>query len=362
MIFKPMKSKQPFIAITVSFSIRYILLFTMILFPLLNACSHKLQNTTGTGEAEYITESDFLFNTTVTIHLYDKQDTNILNGCFELMKKYETICSRTDENSELYTLNHRKSAQIDDSYLISDELSALLQSGFYYSCLSDGAFDLTIGAVSTLWNISPSSPVIPEDSKLKAALKHVNYHSVLLEPNRISFASDGILLDLGAIAKGFIADCVKEYLIDNGVHSALINLGGNILCVGNKPDGTGFRVGVQKPFADHNETIAVLDITDQSVVSSGIYERYFESEGTLYHHILNPRSGYPCANNLTSVTIISKQSVDGDGLSTACFALGLEKGLALIESLPNTYAVFITSDNQIYYSQGLETAVSILSE
>ncbi|HCR41242.1 MAG TPA: thiamine biosynthesis protein ApbE, partial [Lachnospiraceae bacterium] len=146
----------------------------------------------------------------------------------------------------------------------------------------------------------------------------------------------------------------------NGVKSAMINLGGNVLCVGTKPDGTPFNVGIQMPYADRNETIAVMQISDLSVVSSGIYERFFELDGVRYHHILNPRTGYPYDTDLISVSIISPYSVDGDGLSTTAFALGLEKGMKLIESIPDTYAVFITEDYQLHYTKGFQEAIKIV--
>ena len=154
-------------------------------------------------------------------------------------------------------------------------------------------------------------------------------------------------------------DKIKEFLLSKGVKSAIINLGGNVLCIGSKPDKTPFRIGIQKPFADRSETIATVDITDQSVVSSGIYERFFEKDGQLYHHILNPKTGYPYDNSLISVTIICDSSTDGDGLSTSCFALGLEKGMELINSLPDVHSVFITSDDKLHYSENFQKETSL---
>lgn len=187
----------------------------------------------------------------------------------------------------------------------------------------------------------------------------VNYEDVTIEGNKLTFAKEGMGLDLGAIAKGYIADKMKEFLVSKGVKSATINLGGNVLCIGKKTDNTPFRIGIQKPFADRSETIAILDIEDKSVVSSGIYERYFEKDGTFYHHILNPDTGYPYDNHLVSVTIISDQSMDGDGLSTSCFALGLEKGMELINSLPDVHAVFITDDYQLHYSDHFQEDLKV---
>ena len=151
---------------------------------------------------------------------------------------------------------------------------------------------------------------------------------------------------------------MKDLLVKKGVNSAIINLGGNVLCIGSKPDGTPFKVGIQKPFADRNETEAVMDITGKSVVSSGIYERCFKQGGKLYHHILNPQTGYPYDNGLISVTIISDQSVDGDTLSTTCFALGLEDGLKFAEK-KGVQAVFITEDYKLHYTDGFQDEINV---
>lgn len=180
-----------------------------------------------------------------------------------------------------------------------------------------------------------------------------------IQEHKVLFMEEGMSIELGAIAKGYIADKIKAYLIEQGVGSATINLGGNMLCVGTKPSGAPFRIGIQKPFADHSQVVGIVDIDDLSVVSSGIYERYITVDGKQYHHILNPATGYPYENGLVSVTIISPKSVDGDALSTSCFCLGLEDGMKLVESQPDCYGIFITSDGELHYSQGLEERFKI---
>ena len=136
--------------------------------------------------------------------------------------------------------------------------------------------------------------------------------------------------------------------------SAVINLGGNVLCVGNRPDGTPFHVALQKPFAEKRETFETLAIDGLSVVVSGVYERHFIVDGKNYHHLLDPKTGWPYDNGLISTAIISESSADGDALSTACFALGLEKGMELADSLDGVYAIFITDGYEVYYSEGAE--------
>ena len=158
------------------------------------------------------------------------------------------------------------------------------------------------------------------------------------------------MLDLGAIAKGYIADKLKEYLVENGVEHALINLGGNILIIGDKPDGSKYNIGIQKPFDQTGQPITSVKVSDTSLVTTGIYERCFEKDDTLYHHILDPATGYPCQNNLYSVTIVTKSSVMADALSTTCFLLGLKDGMELINSLEGVEALFITDDYELHYS------------
>ncbi len=309
--------------------------------------------------AEGISGTDFLLGTVITIYLYDSADDDILNGCFQLIKKYEDIYSRTLSTSELYALNHRSLQGTNGKYRISGELSDLLSYGLYYSKLSKGAFDITIEPISSLWDFTSDPAALPSQASIEEQLPNVSYEYIKLEGEEISFAKEGVRIDLGAIAKGYIADRVKDYLTGKGVHSAIINLGGNVLCVGTKPEGAPFRVGIQKPFATQSETMAVLEISDCSVVSSGVYERYLKKDGKLYHHLLNTKTGYPYDNDILSVTIISPKSVDGDGLSTTCFALGVEKGLELISQLPDTYALYITKDYKLHYSPGMKEALKV---
>ena len=287
--------------------------------------------------SEPLTATAYKLNTVVTITLYDSRDQAVLDGAMELCDEYERIFSRTLPESELYRLNAGTLPQEDGAYILSDPLADLVGQGLSYSELSDGAFDITIGPVSSLWDFTSGTALLPDEEELSQALALVDYRQVSLEGNLLRFGMEGMQLDLGAIAKGYIADRMKDYLIEEGVGSAIIDLGGNILCLGTRPDGALFRIGIQRPFAERSETAAIAQIDGKSVVSSGIYERFFEKEGKLYHHLLNPRTGYPYENGLTSVTILSDLSVDGDGLSTSCFALGLEEGMKLAESLPGVF-------------------------
>ena len=316
------------------------------------------------GSQEPVSATAIKLNTAVTVTIYDSQDRELLTECMNLCDKYEKIFSRTASDSELYQLNHRELTPVagtEDTFQISDPLAELIRKGLYYSKLSEGAFDIAIEPLTSLWDFTAEDPQVPEDRLIQKALTKCDYHNVSVsDNNEVILKTEDTAIELGAIAKGYIADRLKDYLISQGVKSAIINLGGNVLCIGGKPNDSSFKIGIQKPFADRSETIAVMDIKDKSVVSSGVYERCFEQDGTLYHHLLNPRTGYPYDNGLIAVTIISDESVDGDALSTTCFALGLEDGMKLAESLDNVQAFFVTSDYEIHYTKDFQKEITVM--
>ena len=340
---------------------------SLILCPaVLSGCSAqtKSEENTAADSREPISATAIKLNTAVTVTIYDSNDKNLLTECMNLCDKYEKIFSRTASDSELYQLNHRELAPVEgteNTYQVSDDLAELVSEGLDYSELSKGAFDIAIEPLTSLWDFTAEDPQVPKDSLIQAALPKCDYHNISVDKdkNEITLKTDDTAIELGAIAKGYIADRLKDYLVSQNVKSAIINLGGNVLCIGEKPDNSAFKIGIQKPFADRSETIAVMDIKDKSVVSSGIYERCFEQNGTLYHHLLNPETGYPCDNGLIAVTIISDKSVDGDALSTTCFALGLEDGMKLAESLDDVQAFFVTSDYEIHYTKDFRKKIKV---
>lgn len=309
---------------------------------------------------EPVSRSDFLLNTFVTVTLYEGGNNDILNQCIDICKDYEGIFSKTIESSEIYRMNHRKPGETE--FTLSEPCADLIGKGLYYSRLSEGAFDITIEPLSSLWDFTSGTPQIPPADQVQAAAARVDYRNLSLEGNRLTFLSPDTSIDLGSIAKGYIADRMKEYLKEQGVTSAIINLGGNVLCLGEMPDGEPFRIGLQDPSGQQNSIFANLTIHDQSVVTSGVYERHFEINGVNYHHLLNPRTGYPYENGLVSVTIISPLSVDGDGLSTTCFSLGLTEGIRLLDTLDDTCGIFMTDDGKVHFSEGAEDYVEYLKD
>ena len=296
------------------------------------------------------TYTDTLFDAVVNVLFYDVGDDFVLKGCEELCKKYDAMFSRTAEDSEISRINNAGGAPVE----VSEETITLIEKGIYYSEMSNGAFDITIGSISSLWDFKAESPSIPDAAAIADAVSHVNYKNIMIQDNTVRLLDPYAKLDVGAVAKGYIADRLRDYLEEEGIDHAMIDLGGNIIAMGSKLDGSDYNIGIQKPFDENGTPITSVKLSDKSIVTSGVYQRYFEQDGKIYHHILDPATGYPCENNLYSVTIITDSSLTADALSTTCFLLGYEKGMNLINQLNNVDAVFITNDNQIHYSKNFQ--------
>lgn len=308
---------------------------------LLTGCSGAKSSTQTDQDLTY---TDMLFDTVIKIQILDPADESILDALKKLCKKYDTMFSTTNTDSELYKLNHANG----QPFTVSSETANLIQEGIHYSELSGGAFDLTIEPVSALWDFKADKPTVPSSDAIAQAVSHVDYTKIDIQDNTVTLEDPEAGIDLGAIAKGYIADQVKTYLKKQGIKHAIINLGGNVDVIGTKPDGSKYNIGIQKPFDESGEAITSVQLKDQTVVTSGIYERYFKKNGKLYHHILDPRTGYPCENNLYSVSIITDSSTKADALSTTCFLLGYEKGMELIQSMDGVEAIFITDDEKVH--------------
>ncbi len=295
---------------------------------------------------EPIRRQDFLFDTIVTVTLYDKEDEALLTQCMELGRRYENLFSRTKEGSDVWRINHADGQPV----AVSSETARLIETALSYCAMTDGGYDITIGAVSELWNFRADEPSLPASGQMEEALKTVDYRSVNVDGNTVTLTVPGAQLDLGSIAKGYIADRMADLLRGQGVQSAILDLGGNIYVLGGKPDGTDFRVGIQSPFDDSQ--LGAVSVKDKSLVTSGVNQRGFTIDGKRYHHLLDPKTGYPIENGLASVTVVTDRSVDGDALSTVLFCLGEEQGMELAARL-GIEAAFVRSDGQIVQTAGM---------
>ncbi|MBR5540061.1 MAG: FAD:protein FMN transferase [Clostridia bacterium] len=291
--------------------------------------------------------TDFALDTVVTITLYDVGEADAeeaLSAGFAEIERLEALLSATRENSDVMRLNTADGQPVT----VAKETAEVIALALRYAQLSGGALDITIRPVSVLWDFTAQT--VPDATALQQAVASVDYRQLRVEGQSVTLTAGAV--DLGGIAKGYIADRVATVLKQQGVRSALIDLGGNIVVVGSKA-GEPFRIGIKDPSAPHS-LCAIVEGQDVSVVTSGIYERGFDRDGVRYHHILDPVTGMPVQNTLASVTIVCARSADADALSTACFVMGEERATAWIESLTDVEALFIRRDGSIQATDGLD--------
>jgi len=308
-------------------------------------------------------QESYQIGTYITLSIYADAEVpgEVFDDLFNLIDYYEYMTSKNIVETELNEINRNAGiAPVN----VSDELFDMIRIGLEYSKVSNGLFDLSIGPLVDLWGIGSDHAKLPTETEITNILKSVDYTKIVVDDSTKSvyLSEKGMALDLGAIAKGYIADRLKDMILEKGYESAIINLGGNVLTVGGKPNSDHWNIGVRDPESDAGSTMGVLKLKDNSIVSSGTYERFFIQDNVRYHHILNTETGYPEQNKMLSVSIISDRSVDGDALSTTVFLLGLEKGYAYVETLENIDAVFIMEDHSVYVTSGLKDKFSLMGD
>ncbi len=288
--------------------------------------------------------SGFYFDTYNTITA--PCEASLLESCMAACARYETVFSKTIPGSEVWQLNHAEGRSVT----VGEDMQKVLSVSLELHAASRGAFNIAVGALMALWDFKRETPALPEKDKLRTALELSDATRIELCENQVRMPA-GMQIDLGGIAKGYIADRIAELLRKEGVPTALLNFGGNIVTLGPKPDGSAWRIGLQSPGGKWGEDYwAVTELTAGTVVTSGVYERGFELGGKRYHHILDPRTGYPAESGLLSVTIRGKDSMLADGLATAALVMGASAGIALA-SEHGCQAVVLTEDGHALRSK-----------
>ncbi len=319
---------------------------------LLGGCS------AGDTSDEVYSDTAFMLDTVVSVKIYGVPEGDAraaVDAAFSEIARLEGVLSSNIEGNGIDLLAQNAGTGFTE---LDDDAVNVLKKALEYAELTGGAFDPTVGPVVALWNIRNGSGYVPTEEERAAAAALVDYNKLLFDENgRVMLADTGMSVNLGAIAKGYIADRVKALFTGMGIEHAVVSLGGNVLAFGGKPDGSDFVIGIQDPFGPTGEIAATVAVCDMSVVSSGDYERYFEADGVRYHHIMDPFTGAPANSGLSGVTIFSDKSVDGDALSTAVFVLGRNEGLELIESLDGVECVLIGSGGEHTVSSGLKDRV-----
>ncbi len=300
------------------------------------------------------TREEFLMNTISKIQLYDTSDTEVLDRVYQRLFDIEKTMSKTIPTSDISRINKNAG---QDYVRVNKDTYEVIERAFDFAQLTEGSFDPTIGPLVDLWKITESEDSrtwLPDDDEIKRMASLVDYREVDLKNGEVYLRKPNMKLDLGGIAKGYGADEARRIIREQGVESALVDLGGNIYAVGEKPNGDAWKIGIKNPDAGPNDYLGIVSVKDRSVVTSGGYERYFEVGGKVYHHIINPKTGYPATSGIKSVSIISTSSTDGDTLATAVYVMGLDRAKDLIRDLPDIGFILLTDDNVLYISRNLE--------
>ena len=296
----------------------------------------------GCSQQEAAKKNLFAMDTYMELTAYGPQAGKALDLASQELLRLEQQLDRKGEG-EIAQINS------EGSGVLSEDGKIVLEQSLLLAEQTDGAFDPTVTAFMDVWGFYDNQPQVPEEAELASALEQVGYYKVELEGNFVR--TNGTKLDFGGIAKGYAGDQVCQILRDAGVSSALISLGGNVQAVGRKPDGSLWNVAVADP-EDPNNFACSLAIENKAVVTSGGYQRNLVCNGVEYHHILDPRTGFPANTGLLSVTVVGDCGMVCDGLSTALYVMGLEQGLSYWRRYGGFEAIFITKD-VLYYTPGL---------
>lgn len=274
-------------------------------------------------------QTEFVLDTIANIRASGRNSQSAVEAAFARVREIDRTMSAYRADSDLNT----RALHADTEFV--------LQKGLAYGALSDGLFDISILPLVQLWNVTGTAPRVPAEEELAEALKLVDYTKVRIE-NHTLLLEEGMAVDLGGIAKGYAADEAAAVLRSSGITDGVVDLGGNIVALGEK------RIGLRDPFsANDGDYMCVLEVADCAVVTSGSYERYFEQDGVRYHHILDPRTGKPAGSGLVSVTVVADNAIDGDALSTAFFIAGREQAEKWAEQL-GVSAVFVDENRQVH--------------
>lgn len=309
------------------------------------------ESSASTGDGEEWLKSDpqtttlFVFDTVVTLSAYCSED--LMTQAVDRCNYFEGKFSRTVEGSDVWNVNNAGGKPVE----VAGETADLVSKSLEYCKKSNGLFDITIGAVSSLWDFDKG--VKPSDKSIKAAIKHIDYTGVHVDGTTITLDDPKAMIDLGGTAKGYIADDLARLFSDGGCLSALINLGGNVYALGKKPDGSEWNVGIQDPNKTEGSVVASVKASDSSVVTSGLYERRFTAaDGKTYYHILDPKTGYPAKTDLVSSSVLSNSSLDGDAYATWMFLLGHDKALSLIQKTDGLEGMVVNKKGETTQSEG----------
>lgn len=308
--------------------------------------------------------TETLLHTAVQIQVFHEGEEveAALNDAFDYMEAMEVQFSTNLEGSDVYRINQAAGVEAVE---VDEETFAVIKQALNIAEQSKGKFDISIGAVTNLWQIGSDDARKPSDDEIDAALPLIDYRKITIDEENLTVKLEvkGMVIELGGISKGYIGGRVRDILASHGVTTAIINLGGNVVVMGTSPSNEeGWNVGVQDPDETRGQVVGTQRVTNGAVVTSGIYERFVEVDGIKYHHILDPLTGYPLDNEISGVTVFANSSFEGDSYSTALFLFGIEDGIDFVESIEGLEAVFVDKDHGVHLTSGLKDTFELTNE
>lgn len=299
------------------------------------------------------TATFFAMDTAMDFTVYG--DAALLDEAETLIGSLEEQVSVTDEHSDIYAIDHTGSGSL------SGNAAELMEQALELCRRTGGALDISVYPIVQAWGFTTGSYQVPDEETIQSLLPLVDYTQIQYDAaTGVVTLPEGMEIDLGSVAKGYAGQLAAQMLREHGVQSALLNLGGNVQTVGTKPDGSPWQIGIKDPQGE--DAMMVLSVEDQAVVTSGGYERYFEQDGQTYWHIMDPSTGHPADSGLLSVTIVGKQGIICDGLSTSLFVMGLEKAADLWAQSCDFEAVFVTAPGEVYITEGLRDRFALTEQ
>ena len=314
-----------------------IILPLILICLLFSSCSLRIE--------EPVSKTVFAMDTVMTISACGEDAEIALKEAEKEIFRLDKLLRRKDENSEVYKINQGTSE-------VSAETSQVIKEALEICKKTDGAFDISIASLMDLWGFYEKKYRVPSEEELVEKLSETGYENITVDGNTVA-VSNGAQIDLGGIAKGYLSDKIKEIFGKYNIDYGLISLGGNVVTYGKKPTGDKWKVAIQDP-DDESSYSGVLSVEEKAVVTSGGYQRFFEENGVKYHHILDPKTGCPAKSGVKSVTIVCDSGTSADGLSTAMFVMGVEKGAEYWRENGGFEAVFITENDEIFITKGLK--------
>ena len=295
----------------------------------------------------------FAMDTAMDFTVYG--DAALLDEAETLIGSLEEQVSVTDEHSDIYAIDHTGSGSL------SGNAAELMEQALELCRRTGGALDISVYPIVRAWGFTTGGYQVPDEETIQSLLPLVDYTQIQYDAaTGVVTLPEGMEIDLGSVAKGYAGQLAAQMLREHGVQSALLNLGGNVQTVGTKPDGSPWQIGIKDPQGE--DAMMVLSVEDQAVVTSGGYERYFEQDGQTYWHIMDPSTGHPADSGLLSVTIVGKQGIICDGLSTSLFVMGLEKAADLWAQSCDFEAVFVTASGEVYITEGLQDRFALTEQ